>query len=259
MIIVGEKINIITKKIAKAMKERDAEPILDFAKRQVEGGADFLDINIGPSKKDGPELMEWLVTTIQKEVDIPLSLDTINAEAMEAGLKVHKGKAIINSASGAKERLENMMSLAARYNSFVIGLTMMETGIPRDANERMAIAVDIIQGAAEQGVPMEDILLDPLVLPISVAQEQASEVFESIKMFQQLNEPPMKTIIGLSNISNGVPEETKPLLDRTLLSVCYGYGLTAAIADPFDKELMDTVKTIKIFNNETLYCHSYTD
>ncbi len=259
MIIIGEKINVMTKEIGKAMKERNIEPIIKFAKEQIEAGADYLDINIGPASKDGPELMEWLVTSIQNEFDTPLSLDTINVEAMEAGLKAHKGKALINSASGAKDRLENMMSLAGKYNADIIGLTMMESGVPRDANERMAIAVDIIQGATEHGVSLENLYLDPLVLPICVAQEQAVEAIESIKMFQQLNEPPLKTVIGLSNISNGVPDDTKPLLDRIFLSVCYGAGLTAAIADPLDKELMNSVKTMKIINNETLYCHSYTD
>jgi 5-methyltetrahydrofolate corrinoid/iron sulfur protein methyltransferase len=262
-----------------------------MAKKQVAGGANWLDINIGPASKDGPELMEWLVKTVQEVVDVPLSLDTTNAEAMEAGLKVHKGKALINSASGAPERLKNMLSLAAKYNADVIGLTMTEKGIPRDANERMVIAYDIVTACAEYGVPLENLYLDPLILPIAVAQNQAMEAVEAIKMFKQLNDPPLKTIVGLSNISNGTPPQTKPVLDRVYLVVLKDAGLDAAIADPLDKELMAAAKdgdailnlakdenalqaalangadkemlvaarAIKIFRNEMLYAHSFVD
>jgi len=291
MLIVGEKINVISKEIGKAMKERNPAPIQEMAKKQVAGGANWLDINIGPASKDGPELMEWLVKTVQEVVDVPLSLDTTNAEAMEAGLKVHKGKALINSASGAPERLKNMLSLAAKYNADVIGLTMTEKGIPRDANERMVIAYDIVTACAEYGVPLENLYLDPLILPIAVAQNQAMEAVEAIKMFKQLNDPPLKTIVGLSNISNGTPPQTKPVLDRVYLVVLKDAGLDAAIADPLDKELMAAAKdgdailnlakdenalqaalangadkemlvaarAIKIFRNEMLYAHSFVD
>lgn len=291
MLIVGEKINVISKEIGKAMKERNPGPIQEMAKKQVAGGANWLDINIGPASKDGPELMEWLVKTVQEVVNVPLSLDTTNAEAMEAGLKVHKGKALINSASGAPERLKNMLSLAAKYNADVIGLTMTEKGIPRDANERMVIAYDIVTACAEYGVPLENLYLDPLILPIAVAQNQAMEAVEAIKMFKQLNDPPLKTIVGLSNISNGTPPQTKPVLDRVYLVVLKDAGLDAAIADPLDKELMAAAKdgeailnlakdenvlqtalansedkellvaarAIKIFRNEMLYAHSFVE
>lgn len=291
MLIVGEKINVISKEIGKAMKERNPGPIQEMAKKQAESGANWLDINIGPASKDGPELMEWLVKTVQEVVDLPLSLDTTNAEAMEAGLKVHKGKALINSASGAPERLKNMLSLAAKYGADVIGLTMTEKGIPRDANERMVIAYDIVTACAEYGVPLENLYLDPLILPISVAQNQAMEAVEAIKMFKQLNDPPLKTIVGLSNISNGTPPQTKPVLDRVYLVVLKDAGLDAAIADPLDKQLMAAAsqgeqilnlvkddsalnaalsngtdkellvaaRAIKIFRNDMLYAHSFVD
>lgn len=259
MIIIGEKINVMSKSLGKAMQERNPEPILEMARKQVEAGANYLDINIGPATKGGPELMEWLVTTVQSEVDVPLSLDTTNYEAIEAGLKVHKGKAIVNSASGDPERLEKMSDLAAKYNAALIGLCLTSQGIPRDANERAAVATEILMKTMEKGIPNEDLYLDPLVLPVSVAQKDALEVMEAIKVFKQLADPPPKTVVGLSNVSNSTPEAVKSWLDRTLLAMLMAVGLDGAILDPLDRDLMATLKTALVFRNEILYCHSYLD
>ena len=282
MIIVGEKINVTTRRLGQAMKDRDPKPIEDMAREQEKNGATYLDINIGPASKDGPELMEWLVKTVQDVVDLPLSLDTTNVAAIDAGLAVHKGKALINSASGAPDRMHSMLELAGKYESNVIGLTMTEKGIPRDANERMVIAYDIIMAAAEHNVPIENIFLDPLILPVSVAQNQAMEGIESVKMFKQLNDPAPKTIVGLSNISNNkkTPDLTKKILDRVYLIMLVEAGLDAAIMDPLDEELVETARSlpqelssrineleqdpilsraVKIFQNEILYADSFVD
>ncbi len=259
MLVIGEKINIMSKSLGPAMKERNAEPIIEMAKKQVERGANMLDINIGPATKDGLALMEWLVTTVQGVVDVPLSLDTTNVDAMEAGLKVHKGQAMINSASGEPERLEKMMSLASQYNAKIIGLTLTEKGIPRDANERVTVAVDILTKAMEKGVPPENLYLDPIIMPVGVAQKDFVEIFEALRMFKQLNDPPVKTVVGLSNASNSLPPKIKPLIDRTLLVMLMACGLDAAILDPLDKDLMNALKTSLVLKNEILYCHSYLD
>lgn len=259
MIIIGEKINVMSKSLGQAMQERNPEPILEMARKQVEAGANYLDINIGPATKDGPELMEWLVTTIQSQIDIPLSLDTTNYEAMEAGLKVHKGKAIVNSASGEPERLEKMSDLAAKYGAALIGLCLTSEGIPRDANERAAVATEILMKTMEKGIPTEDLYLDPLILPVGVAQKDAQEVMEAIKIFKQLSDPPPKTVVGLSNVSNSTPRTVKSWLDRTLLAMLIAVGLDAAILDPLDRDLMATLKTALVFRNEILYCHSYLE
>lgn len=280
MIAIGEHINVITKKIAKAMEERNPEPILDMAKKQKEAGADYLDLNIGPARKGGPELMEWLVKTIQAEIDIPCSLDTTNAEAIEAGLAVHKGKAIINSTSASRTRMEKMFPLAAKYNAYIIGLTLGERGMPKDANERCALAMDIIMAAAEFGVSPEEIFLDPIFLTVNGMQDQAMEVIETVGMFQQLNEPPMKSTCGLSNVSNTAPEEVRSILNRTYMVMAMQKGLTSAIMDPLDERLMelkrkaeamgdnivleeilnqDELKTVEMFKGNILYCHSYLE
>lgn len=259
MLIVGEKINIISKTIGPAIKERNSKPIQELARAQVEAGADLLEVNIGPATKGGPEMMEWLVKTVQEVVDVPLSIDTTNPEATEAGLKVHKGQALINSASGDPERLQAMMSLAKEYKAKIIGLTLTEKGIPRDASERCIIAADILQAATEYGIPMEDLYLDPLLLPVAVAQEQAIQGLEAITMFKQLNDPAPQTIVGLSNICNGAPKEVHSVLNTTYLIMLMNCGLDAAIADALDKNLMNAVKTVAVFKNEVLYCHSYLE
>jgi 5-methyltetrahydrofolate corrinoid/iron sulfur protein methyltransferase len=259
MLIIGEKINVMSKKIGPAMKNKEAQPIQELAIKQVEAGANALDVNIGPATKGGPEMMEWLVKTIQEVVDVPLSLDTMNIEAMEAGLKVHKGQAIINSVSGERKRIEKIMPLAKTYGAKLIGLTMTEAGIPRDANERVTIAVDIMTAMTEFDLPLDILYLDPLILPVGVAQQQAVEVVEALKMFKQLNDPPLKTVVGLSNVYNGTPAHLHEVLGATYLTMLMAAGLDAAILDPLDKNLMNTLKTTQIFKNEVLYCDSYLE
>ena len=280
MIVIGERINIITKTMARAMEERDPEPILEMARKQKEGGADYLDLNIGPARKGGPELMEWLVKTIQSEIDIPCCLDTTNAEAIEAGLAVHKGKAIINSTSASRSRMEKMFPLAAKYNAYIIGLALGERGMPKDSNERCALAMDIIMGAAEFGVSPEEIFLDPIFLTVNGMQDQAMDVLESIAMFKHLNDPPMKSVCGLSNVSNTAPEAVRSIINRTYMVMALQKGLDAAIMDPLDEKLTallrkaeamgdnivledildgDELKTVEMFKGNILYCHSYLD
>jgi len=259
MIIIGEKINVMSKTIGPAMKARDAQPIQELAKAQEAAGADYLDINIGPATKGGPELMEWLVKTVQEVVDIPLSLDTTNAEAMEAGLQVHKGTALINSISAEKNRMEKMLPLVTKYNANVIGLALSDAGIPRDANERVAVAVDVVTAISAEGISMDRLFLDPIAMPVCVAQKDAMEVVEAIKLFKQLSNPAPKTVLGLSNVYNGCPEQVKSLLGRTFFTILTSIGLDAAIADPLDAKFMDVVKTIKVFKNDILYCHSYLE
>jgi 5-methyltetrahydrofolate corrinoid/iron sulfur protein methyltransferase len=280
MQVIGEKINVITKYIAKAIEERDPKPIQQLAKDQVAAGAHYLDVNIGPAKKSGPEIMEWLVKIIQEVVDVPLSLDTTNHEAIEAGLKVHRGKAIINSTSAARSRMEKMFPLAAKYNANIIGLALGERGMPGSTEERCNLAMEVIAGAAEFGVDPEGIYLDPIVLAVNGMQEHAMPILEAIEMFKVLNDPPMKTVMGLSNISNSCPEEIRSILNRTYLAMALQRGVDAAIADPMDERLMeilhqaeamgdnivlediltqDELKTVEVFKGNILYCHSFLE
>ena len=241
MLLIGENLNVISKKIGNALKQRDASTIKEMALAQADAGIDMIDINLGPAKKDGPELMEWVVKTVQDVVDLPLSLDTTNIDAMEAGLKVHRGKALINSISARPERIEALMPLAKRYNAGFIGLTLGVEGIPRDANERGFLAAQIMAEASNYGIPEEDIWLDPIVLPINSQQIQVQGCTEFIMMLNDLA-PNSKSTCGLSNVSNGCPAHLRGILNRTYLVMIKRYGMYSAIVDAFDAELREIAK-----------------
>ena len=259
MLIIGEKLSIIAKRVREAMTKRDKVPIQDIAISQWKAGAGMIDANIGPAEDDGEDLMKWMVTVIQEVVPLPVCLDTTNFKAVEAGLQVHNsqwGRPLINSTSNDPDRFA-MLEIAAKYNSLIIGLTVGKGGLPADAEERAGIAAEIMARAAEYGVPLEDLYLDPLVLQIATSQDHALKVIKSVKMFQELNDQPMKTVLGLSNISNGCPKPLRPILNNYYLSLLIYEGLTAAIADPH--EVAPTAKTIDVIMGRTLYAHSYLE
>lgn len=284
MLIIGEKLSIIAKRVREAMMKRDKVPIQEIATRQWKEGSGMIDANIGPAEDGGEDLMQWMVATIQEVVPLPICLDTTNYQAIEAGLKVHNnewGRPLINSTSNDPERFP-ILELAAKYNSQVIGLTVGKGGLPADAEERAAIAAEIMARAMEYGVPLEDIYLDPLVLQIATSQDHAMKVIDAIKMFREMNDPPMKTVVGLSNISNGCPKHIRPILNKYYFIMLMNAGLDAAIADAHemaeamqekqsvddilagkeieDKEKMKVIqKTLDVIMNKTLYAHSYLE
>jgi 5-methyltetrahydrofolate corrinoid/iron sulfur protein methyltransferase len=284
MLIIGEKLSIIAKRVREAMMKKDKAPIQEIAIRQWKEGSGMIDANIGPAEDGGEELMQWMVTTIQEVVPLPICLDTTNYKAIEAGLKVHNnewGRPLINSTSNDPERFP-ILELAAKYNSQIIGLTVGKGGLPADAEERAAIAAEIMARAMEYGVALEDIYLDPLVLQIATSQDHALKVIDAIKMFREMNEPPMKTVVGLSNISNGCPKHIRPILNKYYFIMLMNAGLDAAIADSHEmaeaiqeKQLVDDIlagktiedaekmkviqKTLDVIMNKTLYAHSYLE
>lgn len=252
MLLIGENLNIMSKKIAEAIRQKDPEPIKKLAIAETEAGMDMLDINLGPARKDGPEIMEWIVKTVQEVTDLPLSLDTTNIEAMEAGLRAHRGKALINSISARPERIEALMPLAKRFNAGFIGLTLGTEGIPRDANERGLLAAQIMAEAANYGIPDEDIWLDPIVLPVNSQQVQIQGCTEFTMMLSELA-PNSKSTCGVSNVSNGVPTHLRGILNRTYLIILKRYGMFSAIADAFDEELKEIAKGKRPGLEELIY------
>jgi cobalamin-dependent methionine synthase I len=241
VVCVGENINIMSKTIGPAIKERRIDPILEMARHEEKVGIDLLDLNIGPSRKAGEEVMDWLVREVQGIVKKPCSLDTTNPAAMEAGLKAHQGKALINSVSLQPERLEKVLPMAKAYNACVIGLLWGVEGMPRDANERAALAVDFIYQANNLGIPTEDIWIDPIVSPVSVEINQVLSCLEFQSMLKDIA-PEAKSIVGLSNISNGTPTHLRHHLNRAYLAMLMKHGLYAAIVDAYDQELLDLAK-----------------
>ena len=252
MLIIGENIHIIAPPVKAAIEARDAKFLQDLARRQVEAGAGVVDLNIGPQKKLGAEIMPWLVEAVQQVTDVPLSLDTTNLAAMEAGLRKCAHPAMLNSASADPARLDSVMQLAAKYGARVIALTMGVDGIPTTADGRAGIALDALLPAAEAaGVPVEDVYLDPLVLTVNCNQDVARESVEAIRMFKMLADPPPTTVVGLSNISNGCPPETRPLINRTMLVMVLGAGLDSAIADPFDAAQNEWIRIVEQRDTDT--------
>lgn len=242
MELVGENINVMVTKIGTAMKERDAKTIQELAISEAEAGMDYLDINLGPARKGGGELMEWMVRTIQEVVDLPLYLDTTNVEAIEAGLKAYKnkkGKAVINSIMARPERMEAELPLAKRYDAGFVALLWGPEGMPRDEAERGVLATELMNKAAEYGIPNEDVWIDPIVTPVSSQQDQVKSMVAFMMMFRDLQEmaPGLKSTCGLSNVSNGAPKNLRPILNQTYLMILEKYGMASAIVDAFDDDL----------------------
>ena len=291
MILIGEDLNVMSKEISRAIKERDPEPIKACVAGEAKNGMDYLDLNVGPLRKDPEEIMEWLVENVQEFTDLPLCLDTTNPVAMEAGLKLCRQTALINSASGTSESLEKMLPLASKYSANVVLSVINDEGFPSDADERASSILESLEVANELGIPNENIWVDPVLLPIGVDQRQVSAFLEFIQMLPDLA-PGAKSTCGLSNLSYGAPKELKSLLNRTFLMMIGRYGQYSAIVSAFDEELismdrgemsevvnliyramdeedldisslspkeLEYVKTTQVLMGKTLYSHSWLE
>lgn len=295
MLLIGESLNVISKKIGKAFKERDPKPIQEEALFQKQKGMDYIDINLGPAKKDGHELMPWVVQVVQEVVsDIPLALDTSNVDAIEAALKVIKPcdtPHMINSIMCRPERYERMVPIAAQYNADFIALMWGPEGLPRDENERAALCVELLYFANEAGIPNEKIWVDGIVTPVNIQQPQAISLMTFQAMIPDMA-PGARSTCGLSNISNGAPEHLRPIINQTYMVMLQKNGMQSVIADPLDdtliaiakgqrqdivdliygmmdgvepnmaslpKEMQNFAKTVNIILGKTLYSDSWLD
>jgi len=240
VVIIGENIHVIAQAVSTAIRERDARVIQDLAKAQTEAGADYIDLNVGPMKKDTEETMQWLVNAVHEVADLPLSIDTLNPVAMEAGLKACQRRPLLNSASGKTVSKEQMLPLAQKYHCDVVISVMTDKGMPPDVESKVESIMDTVAHANELGIPNEDIWVDPILLPISTAGEGQRFTVVNLELIKILDDvlPGIKSTVGLSNTSNGVPEHLRPHLNRTYLVMLQRNGLYSAIADPLDKELM---------------------
>jgi 5-methyltetrahydrofolate corrinoid/iron sulfur protein methyltransferase len=259
MYIIGENIHIISEKVKVALKERDAKFFQDLAVKQVEGGASAVDINLGPRKKDWEEVFPWMVENIEAVTDVPLSFDSTNLMGIEAGLKkVTKAQAIINSTSAEPERLEKVPLLAKEYDAKLIALTMGSSGIPVAADERVTIALEqLIPRMLEIDFPMENLIIDPLVLTVSGCQEYCPELLEAVRTLQFAWDPPPAISVGLSNVSNAVPHGNRGLINQVYCAMLMGVGLKMMIADPLDDDLKETIRIIEEGDDSTPVGKSY--
>ncbi len=237
---IGENLNVVTKVYGQAMKDRNPKPLQEIAEKEAERGVDFIDVNIGPARKGGDELMTWIVKIIQEVTPTPLALDTSNIAAMEAGLKVHKGQALINSIMARQERMDNMMPLVKKYDAHMIGLLWGPEGMPRDEHERGMLTAEILANADAHGIENERIWFDPIIAPLNIQQPQLISALEYMKMLQDMA-PGAKSTCGLSNSSNGVPDDLRPIINRTYVVMLQRYGMVSAIVDAFDDDLHQVV------------------
>jgi 5-methyltetrahydrofolate corrinoid/iron sulfur protein methyltransferase len=253
MLIIGENIHIIAPRVKQAIQERDAKTLQAMALEQWEAGARVIDVNIGPQKRLGTEIMPWVVKAVQEVIpDVMISLDTTNLAAIEAGLQVVKRPAFINSTSAEEERLSTLPPIAARYGASLIALTMTKAGIPVSAEERVKIALEtLMPRMMEAGMPVENIYLDPLVLTVAGSQQYVPECVEAVRFLKFAADPPPMTVVGLSNVSNSVPKENRSLINRTYLAMLMAVGLDAAIADPLDQAQNEVIRVIEQRDSST--------
>ena len=291
MIIIGENIHILSKAVSEAIKSRDAKAIQALALAQAEAGVHYIDVNLGPARKDPIEMTEWLVKTVQAAVDLPLSIDTLSPVAMDVGLKMCKRKPLVNSVSGRTDSREHMLPLAKKYSADVVISVLTDKGCPMDLASRSESIIETVAHANRIGIPNEDIWVDPILLPVSADQKQAKEVLEFIKILPDVL-PGIKSTLGLSNLSNGAPTQLRGLLNRTYMIMLGRCGEYSVIADALDRQLMalnrgempeivklvyavmdgenvdmaslpadarDYVKTAKVLTGENLYSHSWLE
>ena len=256
-ITIGERLSTTAPAVNKAFLERDEEPILKRAKQQLDAGAVYLDVNIGPAEGYGPDLMKWAVQLLQSNFDnVPLALDTSNKAAIEAGISVYnrsKGKPIVNSADAAG-RIENI-DLAAANDAIVIALCNGE-GIAADNDERMGYCTMLLERGLSLGLTEDDMWFDPLFVVIKGMQDKQMDVLNFIG---DLTDMGLKTTGGLSNNSNGMPKHIRPIMDSAMVAMAMMKGMTSAIVNPNDLRLMETIKSCDIIRNATLYADSYLE
>ena len=256
-VTIGERIHCMAPNIREAVDTHTPDEILRVAKEQLDAGAVYLDVNIGPAEAKGPETMKWAVQLLQDNFDnVPLSLDTVNKAAIEAGLSVYnrsKGKPIINSAD-AGDRLNNI-DLAAAHDAICVTLCS-KGSVPADNDERMGFCQLMLEHGLGLGMEAEDMWFDPLFLVVKGMQDKQMDILEFIKMCSDMG---LNTTGGLSNNSNGMPHHLRPIMDSALVAMAMMQGLTSAIVNPCDLRLMETIKSCDILKNNNLYADSYLE
>lgn len=247
MYIIAENIQILATGVKRAIADRDGAYFRNLIAKMRDAGADCIDLNIGPSKRHGHEILPWLVREAESVTDLPLCFDTTNLAAIEAACEtVTKAQPIINSTDCTEERLATVPALAKQYNARLVGLTKGKGMIPVGFDERVTMAIEVlIPHMLEIDYPIEDLIIDPLALTVSGCQEYCPECIEAVRAIQFAWDPAPATNVGLSNVSNAVPNHMRPLINQTFLVMLMGAGITMVIADPLDQDLMNLIKAVQ--------------
>jgi 5-methyltetrahydrofolate--homocysteine methyltransferase len=254
LVIIGERINPTgRKKLAKALEDRNLKLVQEEATKQVQEGAHVLDVNVGISGIDEPRLLKEAILAVGEVSQVPLCIDSALPEALEAGLRVYQGKALVNSVNGEERKLKEVLPVVKQYEAAVIGLTMDDDGIPKDARKRLEIAHKIVEEAQKIGIPPEDVVIDPLAMAISTDQGAALETLRTIKLIR--DEIGVNQTLGVSNISFGLPE--RHAINGIFLALAAMNGVTCPIVDPTLWEMRRSMLIADLLLGRDEYCMKF--
>lgn len=252
--IIGERINPTgRKKLAEAMKTGDYSMVEADAIAQAEAGATMLDVNAGIPLADEPRILAETVQLVQSLVDLPLSIDSSIIEALEAGLAVYQGKALVNSVTGEEESLERVLPLVKRHGAAVVAISNDETGISNDPDIRFAVAKKIVERAQDYGISPDDVVVDPLVMPVGALNDAGTQVLRLVRRLRE--ELKVNTTCGASNFSFGIPN--RHAMNATFLAMAMGAGMTSAIMNPLHREEMDGIRAANVVCGHDPDCRTW--
>ncbi|ADL12582.1 methyltetrahydrofolate cobalamin methyltransferase [Acetohalobium arabaticum] len=254
MIIIGELINTSREEVEPAVKDRDKEFIQELAKKQEEAGVDYVDVNCGTLIREEPEALEWLVETVQEAVDVPLCIDSPDPKAIKQGLEAHEGKALVNSITAEDERYDEVLPLIKEYDANIVALVMNDNGMPDDATDRIEVATELVDNLLEDGIPAEDIFVDPIIQPIGTDSEMGEHILNAVEEISSKYED-IHITCGLSNISHGLPQ--RQLLNQAYLVLAMSRGMDSAILDPLDEKIMSLAQASDTLLGKDQYCSDY--
>ncbi len=257
MHIIGERINGMFKRVRAAIENKDKAVIHEVAQAQIDAAATSLDVNVGPAKVDTLEALNWLVDTISEVSQITLTIDNPKYEIQKEVVPRLGSRAIINSCKADEDALEKFVALAVDTGAKLIALTIDKDGVPSDVEKRVELGALIGAKAMEGGLPMDRVIIDPIILPANVAPQQPLIVLETIKQLKMLSDPAPGINLGLSNISQGCAN--RELINGTYLAMAIVAGLDTAIMDPLDKALVDTMITTELLTEKAIYCDSFLE
>lgn len=252
--IIGERINPTgRKKLTGAIEEGNMRIVQEEALKQVRHGAHILDVNVGVSGIDEPKMLAEAMHAIMEVTDVPLCIDSADVKALEAGLYTYKGKALVNSVNGEERKLKEVLPLVKAHNAAVVGLTMDDRGIPNDADERLTIARKIVEAAQREGIPLQDVIIDPLAIAVSAYDKAGVDTLDSLTKIR--DELGVNQTLGASNISFGLPERTA--INATFLAMAVMCGLTCPIIDPTVWEIRRTILLLDLLLGKDEFCMKY--
>ena len=256
MIFIGERINAGFKDIKRAIQEKDGDIIKEWARKQANAGANYIDVNLGTASNK-PEDLCWMIEQVQEEVDLPISIDNNRSIMLKEAIPVCKKPPLVNSTTADEAKLDELLPLVAEYKASIIGLVMDESGSPKSADERVENAGKIFAKIMDYGMEPEQLFLDPIVMPLKFMQEQAKEILSGAAQFKLFSDPPCHIVCGLSNVSNGTTH--KKMINRVFAAMLIANGLDAVICSVMDEELVNTILTAELVMNKSIYADSYIE